>query len=988
MRNSILLSFVFLLFCSLSGLTQQLPEARLEQLNKHFRIATTSQEWEVTHHFVKGDVEYWYLRRMYRGIPVFNRLVTAVYRKGTLVHAAGTPGDITAAQAAKEGSLDAAAAFSKILQYADAAPIGWNIVGEQARGNGAAIVYRQEKTDIETTLRRFWWQEEDGSLRMVWAGAAPSADDTHWWEVLVDASTGNMVQRFDWAAHDHWDLCLEDSNVPAMLPRKHETSTITKKKADGARYNVFALPLESPNHGARSVVIDPADPVASPYGWHDVNGAPGAEYTITRGNNVYAYEDTNADNVPGYSPNGGASLNFDFPLDVGQQRPDLFQDAVITNLFYWNNIIHDVFYHYGFDEVSGNFQQNNYGRGGIGNDAVNAEAQDGSGTNNANFATPPDGNKPRMQMYLWVGNVYDVEITAPASIAGEKQTSRAQFGRQLQTLTAPITAEVVLANDGVDTTTNACSPLVGSVSGKIVLIDRGACTFVTKVKNAQNAGAVAVIIANYEDALLTMGGEDASITIPVVMIKKSDADAIKAALSNNQTVTATIRYDARALDSDLDNGIIVHEYGHGISIRLTGGAAVSSCLNNEEQMGEGWSDWFALMLTMQAGDAATDPRGIGTFVLGQPTTGLGIRPAPYTTNMSVNVFTYANLPSPALSVPHGVGFVWATMLWDLTWKFIDLYGFDPDWINGNKGNNKVLKLVVEALKMQPCNPGFVDGRDAILAADKVLYNGAHEQIIWEAFARRGLGWSASQGSSNSRSDGTAAFDVPPACRANAGYIVPPAGSNSLYLGGDLPAFQHNYLGTSAANSNPGTAYSYTYLLSTAEAPYEILAVAPTGDFDWTGLPKGRYMVWGLSYYNANAQTIETYLSGKSNVSSIQADIDNSVVCAHLSNKNRSGQVVVIEMKDPLGVEEVNQLGIAVYPNPVKNGTIRMNTGQAAGQTIQTRLWGMDGKLLWSDTRRAAKTESLQLPVTVQQGIYVLRVENEKGEYSVLKLIVQ
>jgi hypothetical protein len=148
------------------------------------------------------------------------------------------------------------------------------------------------------------------------------------------------------------------------------------------------------------------------------------------------------------------------------------------------------------------------------------------------------------------------------------------------------------------------------------------------------------------------------------------------------------------------------------------------------------------------------------------------------------------------------------------------------------------------------------------------------------------------------------------------------------------------------------------------------------------------MVWGLSYYNANAQTIETYLSGKSNVSSIQADIDNSVVCAHLSNKNRSGQVVVIEMKDPLGVEEVNQLGIAVYPNPVKNGTIRMNTGQAAGQTIQTRLWGMDGKLLWSDTRRAAKTESLQLPATVQQGIYVLRVENEKGEYSVLKLIVQ
>ena len=73
----------------------------------------------------------------------------------------------------------------------------------------------------------------------------------------------------------------------------------------------------------------------------------------------------------------------------------------MTNLFYLNNFIHDVQYQYGFDEAGGNFQVNNYGRGGAGNDSVRAEAQDGAGTNNANFGTPPDGQRPRMQMFVW-----------------------------------------------------------------------------------------------------------------------------------------------------------------------------------------------------------------------------------------------------------------------------------------------------------------------------------------------------------------------------------------------------------------------------------------------------------------------------------------------------------------------------------------------------------------------------------------------------------
>ena len=93
-------------------------------------------------------------------------------------------------------------------------------------------------------------------------------------------------------------------------------------------------------------------------------------------------------------------------------------------------------------------------------------------------------------------------------------------------------------------------------------------------------------------------------------------------------------------DGDFDNGIIAHEYGHGISIRIAGGPSTSSCLSNAEQMGEGWSDWFGLMLTMEPGDQGSDVRGIGTYSLGQATTGGGIRPAPYSTDFGVNSYTY------------------------------------------------------------------------------------------------------------------------------------------------------------------------------------------------------------------------------------------------------------------------------------------------------------------------------------------------------------
>jgi hypothetical protein len=156
---------------------------------------------------------------------------------------------------------------------------------------------------------------------------------------------------------------------------------------------------------------------------------------------------------------------------------------------------------------------------------------------------------------------------------------------------------------------------------------------------------------------------------------------------------------------------MVTVYPTDLQVELT----IPGCLNNAEQMGEGWSDYVGLMLTMEPGDQGSDIRGIGTYATGQPTDAQGIREAPYSTDFAVNNYTYAD-SNNNVSQPHGIGFVWATMLWDMTWLLIDEYGFDPDLYNGTGGNNIAIQLVMDGMKLQNCSPGFVDGRDAILEA--------------------------------------------------------------------------------------------------------------------------------------------------------------------------------------------------------------------------------------------------------------------------------
>jgi PKD repeat protein len=733
------------------------------------------QDWIIYDNYNSNHngVSHVYLRQRHNGIEIYNAVANFNIKDGRVI----SMGDRFFRNVSTSVNSNSALIGPIEAIRGAAAQLNLNIT-ETPRAlepvNAQHFIFSNAGISKENIPVKLMYQPgPEGELMLAWDLSIYQNDGKHWWSLRVDAQSGKILDKVDWVIScnfDHKQFGKCDN------PNHNHSSNISTGNTSAnsmlpEQYRVFPEPVESPNHGVRSLKINPRDSLASPYGWHDTNGANGAEFTITRGNNVFAYEDRNDDDAAGYSPDGTAALNFDFPLNL-TLAPQSNEDAAITNLFYWNNLMHDMWYRYGFTEAAGNFQQNNYGRGGLANDYVNAEAQDGGGTNNANFATPTDGTNPRMQMYLWTGGGAGatnlLTVNSPSAIAGVYTATQAAFGPGVPS--TPITANLVLADDGTAPTNDGCTAFANAanISGKIALVYRGNCNFAIKVANAQAAGALAVIVVNnVAGAPINMGGTDPSITIPSIMVSDVNGAALATQLANGQTVNVTIVDQNPNVDKDgdFDNVVIAHEYGHGISTRLTGGPSNSNCLNNAEQMGEGWSDFFGLMMTIEAGDTATDARGIGTYASGEPVTGGGIRNAPYCTDMTVNPFTYDDVNNTAnVSEPHGIGFVWCTMLWDLNWAMIDRYGFNPDLFNGNGGNNKTMQLVIDGLKLQPCSPGFVDGRNAILAADSILYGGANQCLIWEVFARRGLGFSANQGSSGSRSDQTEAFDLPSICQ--------------------------------------------------------------------------------------------------------------------------------------------------------------------------------------------------------------------------------
>jgi uncharacterized repeat protein (TIGR01451 family) len=538
---------------------------------------------------------------------------------------------ISAAQAV----LLAAEAIEEPLEPADIIPLP--AAGQQAGRPESQQVPNAERSTLnvqhsarpatfkagplpgDARVRLVWLPMNESSLLLCWEVELTRRAGGERYRILLDARTGDLQLR------RRLTLYLTDTTYRVF------TSDSPKPFSPGWP----APDTNQPPTVARSLVtLSALNTNASPIGWIS-DGE-----NETRGNNVDAHADRNADDIADLPrPQGSPFRVFDLPLDL-TQPPTSYTDAAVVQLFYWCNWIHDRLYELGFDEPSGNFQKDNFGRGGLGGDAIQADAQDGSGFNNANFTPTFDGESGRIQMFLFDGPEPD-------------------------------------------------------------------------------------------------------------------------------------------LDGDLDAEVILHEYVHGLSTRLVGGGDGLGAAQSAG-LGEGWSDFYAMAFLSQPGDDLDAPYPYGAYastLLGglKENYYFGIRRYPYSTDLTRNPLTFKDIDptqiSPHSSVPmnpifggfsplqaaevHSQGEVWCQMLLEARANLIRRHGYAT-------GNQLILQLVTDGLKLSPPNPSFTQARDAILLADQVNNQGANHGELWRAFAKRGLGFSAVAPDSNRTVGVVEAFDLPDA----------------------------------------------------------------------------------------------------------------------------------------------------------------------------------------------------------------------------------
>ncbi|KAJ3028322.1 UNVERIFIED_CONTAM: ammonium transporter [Siphonaria sp. JEL0065] len=198
-------------------------------------------------------------------------------------------------------------------------------------------------------------------------------------------------------------------------------------------------------------------------------------------------------------------------------------------------------------------------------------------------------------------------------------------------------------------------------------------------------------------------------------------------------------------DGALENDIVIHELGHGLSNRLTGGPANSNCLATTMAggLGEGWSDVVGYILSMPATFTRANDYAMGYWAVNRAG---GVRKYPYSTSLVTNKHMYSALKT--LNEVHNIGEVWAQALYEVLWNLVDATGgltAPAEILNAAEsgtGNTILLKLLIAAMKIQPCNPDFLQARNAIIRADQSIYNGKFSCAIWAGFAKRGVGFNA------------------------------------------------------------------------------------------------------------------------------------------------------------------------------------------------------------------------------------------------------
>ena len=609
--------------------------------------------------------------------------------------------------------------------------------------------------------------------RQVWFPLPDGLEPGYYVEVeLNEGETDSRYHSFVISARDGQLLYEKNLTADASYRVWAETTGIGLP-LDGPSGNVpTPHPAGAPN-GYQPAFVAPElitrdyGPISTMDPWLPANA------TRTEGNNTFAYIDSARPNgfgagdvVP--TPNGepDAGLVFDRVYDPLQNpnANDTQRMAAATQLFYDINFLHDWYYDRGFDEAAGNAQLSNLGRGGIGNDPINAEGQDNSGTSNANMSTPSDGARPRMQMYVFTGTSTERLTSNGANVSA----NGSQFGPQQFN----VTAEIVAVNDGDPTgmggsVLDGCQPnFLVSVTGKIALVDRGGCTFVQKVQVAQMNGAAGIVIVDNQTVgrpFELVGTPMPDTTIPAMSLTRASGATLRTAVTTATTPVSVTLFRQATVDRDgtLDNAIIAHEWGHYISNRLIGdGNGLSA--QQSSGMGEGWADFHALLMMARADDinAPSNANWMGTWAIGGYTSAatssqghyFGVRRVPYTVDFTKNGLTFKHIQRgvalPRLPTANGLdgsfnaevhatGEVWATMLWE---AYVALLRDSPR-LTFEQAQDRMLRALVAGYKLTPMMPTFVDARDALLAA-AIARDPQDFALFWGAFARRGLGMEA------------------------------------------------------------------------------------------------------------------------------------------------------------------------------------------------------------------------------------------------------
>jgi len=301
-------------------------------------------------------------------------------------------------------------------------------------------------------------------------------------------------------------------------------------------------------------------------------------------------------------------------------------------------------------------------------------------------------------------------------------------------------------------------PFQNAVAGRILLGDpsSGALYFVTQ---AQTAGALGALLMSPNESTEDIAGF--MTAIPSYLMSQSDAAAMRSALRLGRVNVTMLSAAAVERDGALDNQIVAHEWGHYLSNRLIGDAAGLTNLQGGG-MGEGWSDFCALLLTVRpedvslpgppfGGSYASNSYANDSSVRPDNAYYFGVRRYPYCTDFAKSPLTFKHIqegeplpPGPPIQVTgsgnsgvHATGEVWCGMLWECYAELLR----DTGRLTFTQARDRMRGYLVASLKLTPNAPTFVEARDALLLA-ALANDPADHAAFCAAFARRGLGSAA------------------------------------------------------------------------------------------------------------------------------------------------------------------------------------------------------------------------------------------------------